>query len=180
MTVESSCSDDLIISGRLRKCDRTKRTRFLDPPTLSSSMDRFSPTLAFWELEFLAWMRLIHPFSISIFRNSVSRAFCAPFISFLARLAAFSRASTSRSRAFSCLSSFLFYCLPCLLFSCKSPVIVSICRRTLSLRFCLFQRGRIFSCRSNFCRPKELWVDHVSEGLGRPYMKGLQVIRWKR
>jgi hypothetical protein len=34
----------------LRKCDRTKRTRFLDPPTLPLLMNRFSPILAFWEL----------------------------------------------------------------------------------------------------------------------------------
>ena len=47
MTVESSYSVDLIVKGRLRKCDRTKRTRFLDLPTSSSSIDRFSPTLAF-------------------------------------------------------------------------------------------------------------------------------------
>src|SRR5450432_2575638 len=47
MTVESSCGVDLIVNDRLRKCDRTKRTRFLDPPISSSLIDRFSPTLAF-------------------------------------------------------------------------------------------------------------------------------------
>ena len=48
MTVKSSCDVDLVVSDRLRKCDRTERTRFFDLPTLlSSSMDRFSPTLTF-------------------------------------------------------------------------------------------------------------------------------------
>jgi hypothetical protein len=47
MTVESSCDVDLIANNLLRKCDRTKRTRFLDLSISLSLIDRFSPTLAF-------------------------------------------------------------------------------------------------------------------------------------
>jgi hypothetical protein len=48
MTVESSRDIDLIVNGRLLKCDRTARTRFIGLPISSSSIDRFSPTLAFY------------------------------------------------------------------------------------------------------------------------------------
>jgi len=60
-------------------------------------------------------------------------------ISFSACLAAFSRASVfARGRAFNCFSSFLFYCLSCLFFSCNRLLQFFICRRTLSLKFCPF------------------------------------------
>src|SRR5271156_2598795 len=47
----------------------------------------------------------------------------------------------ARRRTFSRLFSFLFYCLPCLLFSCNRLLQFFICRRTLALKFCLFQYG---------------------------------------
>jgi hypothetical protein len=47
MTVKSSRDVNLIVNYRLLKCDRTKRTCFVALPTSSSSMDHFSPTLAF-------------------------------------------------------------------------------------------------------------------------------------
>jgi hypothetical protein len=55
----------------------------------------------------------------------------------------------ARGRTFSCLSNFLFYYLSYLFFSCNRLLQFFICRRTLSLKFCLFQRGRTLSLK--FC-----------------------------
>jgi hypothetical protein len=60
-----------------------------------------------------------------------------------------------RGRAFNCLSNFLFYCLSCLFFSCNRLLQFFIYRRTLSLKFYLFQRGRTFSRPSNFGRTEK-------------------------
>ena len=97
MTAESNCGIDLTVNGWLRKCDRTKRNRFLDLSISSSSMDRFSPTLAFWELDFLACMRSMRLFSISILSSSASRAFCVFLTSFSVCVATSSRVSFSRA-----------------------------------------------------------------------------------
>jgi hypothetical protein len=56
MTAKSSCDIDLIANNWLRKCDRTKRIRFLDLSILSLSIDRFSLTLIFWKFDFLVWI----------------------------------------------------------------------------------------------------------------------------
>jgi hypothetical protein len=67
----------------------------------------------------------------------------------------------ARSRTFSFLSSFLFYCLPGLFVSYNRLLQLFICRRTLSLTFCLFQRGCTFTHLSNFYSPKEQSLGHV-------------------
>src|SRR5258708_36234860 len=51
----------------------------------------------------------------------------------------------ARGRTFSYLSNFFFYYLSCLFFSCNRLLQFFICRRTLSLKFCLFQLGSTFS-----------------------------------
>jgi hypothetical protein len=95
-----------------------------------------------------------------LFNFNFAQLFFARFLGFLYLLFCLSRnffASKffARSHTFSFLSSFFFYCLSCLFFSCNYLLQFFICRRTFSLKFCLFQRGRTFSRSSNFSRTEK-------------------------
>jgi hypothetical protein len=102
----------------------------------------------------------LHALYTSLFNFNFVQLFFARFSCFLYLLFCLSRSFFAskffaRSRTFSFLSSFLFYCLPCLFLSCNRLLQFFICRRTLSLKFCLFQRGRTFSRSSNFGKTKK-------------------------
>jgi hypothetical protein len=60
----------------------------------------------------------------------------------------------ARGRTFNFFPSILFYCLPGLFVSYNRLLQLFIYRRTLSLTFCLFQRGCTFTHLSNFYSPK--------------------------
>jgi hypothetical protein len=99
----------------------------------------------------------LHALYTLFFNFNFAQLFFARFLCFLCLFFYLSRnffASKffARSRTFSFFSSFLFYCFPCLFLSCNRLLQFFICRRTLSLKFCLFQRGRTFSRPSNFGR----------------------------
>ena len=102
----------------------------------------------------------LHALYTFLFNFNFAQLFFARFLYFLCLLFYLSRSFFAskffaRSRTFSFLSSFLFYCFPCLFLSCNRLLQFFICRRTLSLKFCLFQRGRTFSRPSNFGRTEK-------------------------
>jgi hypothetical protein len=97
----------------------------------------------------------LHALYALFFNFNFAQLFFARFLYFLCLFFYLSRnffASKffARSRTFSFLFNFFFYYFPCLFLSCNRLLQFFICRRTLSLKFCLFQRGRTFSRPSNF------------------------------
>src|SRR5450755_4411648 len=99
----------------------------------------------------------LHALYTPLFNFNFAQLCFARFLCFFGLLFSLSRSFFAsnffaRGRTFSCLSSFLFCCLPCLFFSCNRLLQFFICRRTLLLTFCLFQRDCTFSRPSNFCR----------------------------
>ena len=122
-------TDLVIINGPLLTNFDILRARFFGQHALYTSLFSFN----FAQLCFTRFLYFLN------FLFNLSRSFFAS--NFFAR-----------NRTFSCLSDFLFYCLPCLFFSCNRLLQFFICRRTLLLTFCLFQRDCTFSRPSNFCR----------------------------
>jgi hypothetical protein len=101
----------------------------------------------------------LHALYALLFNFNFAQLFFARFLYFLCLLFCLSRSFFAskffaRGRTFNFLPSFLFYCLPGLFVSYNRLLQLFIYRRTLSLTFCLFQRGCTFTHLSNFYSPK--------------------------